>query len=318
LTLKKQLAVLIGLLSGFVLFDLALYNIFTSRYVDSRSEEMKGRSIEVSQYLPFTEDSGIVHIDTDVMLSGDLPVLDGAAALYPIFSSVADAVYPVDSVSFDGNDFTEDSALQFHNTRGAYKAVVDGDADIVFCAGPSQEQLAYAEEKGVELVMVPIGYEAFVFIVGKDNPVDDLTVEQVKGIYSGQYTRWSEVGGDDSFIDAVQRNKGSGSQTTMLSFMGGTPIRRNIPGILFGRAIGFSFRYYVDGINGNDEVKMLALNGVYPDKENIASGAYLLSSSFYAVYAADNDNPNISALLDFILSDEGQRIVEGSGYVPLR
>lgn len=316
--LKNQIFVILGLILAFVLFDLSIFNVVTKRYIDPRGDEMKSRSIEVSEYLPFTEDSGIVHVDSSVKLSGDLPVIDGAAALYPMFSAFVDATYPKESVSFDGTDFTEDSALQFHNTRGAYQAVVDGDADIIFCAKPSEEQLAYAEEKGVELKMVPIGYEAFVFIVGKDNPVDDLTIEQVQGLYTGKYKNWSEVGGDNRLVDAVQRNTGSGSQTAMLSFMNGQEMKKSVMGALIGRAIGFSFRYYVEGLSVNPDVKMLSLNGVYPSEENIANGTYPIASNFYAVYDASNENENISLLLDFILSEEGQRIVKESGYTPMQ
>ena len=315
--LLKQILAITALILSIIILDCSIYNVITYRYIDNRGVEMKKRSIEVSEYLPFTEDSGIVHVDSDLKLEGDLPVIDGAAALCPVFSAFVDAVYPEDSVSFDGTDFTKDSALQFHNTRGAYKAVVDGDADIIFCAKPSEEQLAYARENGVELELVPIGYEAFVFIVNNSNPVDDLTIDQVKGLYSGKYRKWSEVGGDNTYIDALQRNKGSGSQTAMLSFMGDVPMRRDILGALFGRTIGFSFRYYVSGLNKDPNVKMLSINGVYPSEENIANGTYPVSSNFYAVYDAANDSENVKKMIDFILSGEGQQIIKDSGYTPL-
>lgn len=313
----KRIIALVSLALAFALIDLAVYNVFTKRYIDNSSSEMKARSVEVSEFLPFDDNSGIVKYDHVPKIAENIPVLDGAAALFPVYSAIANAVYPSDSVKYDGTDFTKDSAVRFTNTRGAYKAVVDGDADVVFCAKPSKEQLAYASEKGVELKLVPIGYEAFVFIVNKDNPVNDLTVEQVRGIYSGSIKKWSEVGGDDTYIDALQRNTGSGSQTSMLSFMGDTPMHRSLFGALTGRAIGYSFRYYVEGIVDNGSIKMLSLNGVYPDKENIASGKYPVSSNFYAVYSASNANTNIQTLIDFILSDDGQRIIKESGYVPL-
>lgn len=315
--LTKQIALIVFVAAMFAAFDIAVYNIFTKRYINDTSSEMQAKSIEVSKYLPFDENSGIVKIDSAAKLSGELPVIDGAAALYPVFSGFVNAVYPSDSVSFDGRDFAPDSALQFHNTRGAYSAIVDSTADVVFCAAPSKEQLEYAEQNGVELELVPIGREAFVFIVNRNNPVSDLTVEQVKGIYSGEIKKWSEVGGENCYIDALQRNEGSGSQTRMLSFMDGVPMKRSLTGI-FGSAIGFSFRYYVEGIVENSDVKMLSLNGVYPSPENVANESYPLVSSFYAVYRKDDTNPNIPVLIDWILSDEGQRIVEKSGYAPLK
>ena len=315
--LIKQISLILFVTAMFAAFDIAVYNIFTKRYINDTSPEMQAKSIELSKYLPFDENSGIVKTDSAAKLSGDLPVIDGAAALYPVFSGFVNAVYPSDSVSFDGENFAPDSALQFHNTRGAYAAIVDGTADVVICAAPSKEQLEYAEQNGVELELVPIGREAFVFIVNKNNPVDDLTVEQVRGIYSGDIEKWSEVGGENRYIDALQRNEGSGSQTAMLSFMDGIPMKRSLTGP-FGSAIGFSFRYYVEGIVENSDVKMLSLNGVYPSPENIANESYPLVSSFYAVYRKGDDNPNITALIDWILSDEGQGIVEKSGYAPLK
>lgn len=315
--LKRQIIMISALAAFFILFDIAIYNVFTKRYLDNRSEEMKSRSVEVSEYLPFDEHSKIVHIHSSSGLSGSLPVLDGAAALFPVYSAFCDAFYPEDSVKYNGTDFEKDSALQFSNTRGAYKAVVDGTADIVFCAAPSDEQLEYAKQNGAELELVPIGYEAFVFIVNKDNPVNSLTTQQVRGIYSGEYTNWSQLGGDDSLIDAVQRNEGSGSQTAMLKFMGDTKMHRSLLGALSGRAIGYSFRYYVEGLNGNGDVKILSLDGVYPDEQSIQNGTYPISSNFYAVYNKNNNNENIKAFIDLILSDEGQEIVKRSGYIPL-
>lgn len=315
--LIRQIGLIALVAAMFAAFDIAVYNIFTKRYINNTSPEMQAKSIELSKYLPFDENSEIVKIDSATKLSGDLPVIDGAAALYPVFSGFVNAVYPSGSVFFDGENFTGESALHYTNTRGAYAAIVDGTADVIFCADPSKEQLEYAEQNGVELELVPIGREAFVFIVNKNNPVDNLTVEQVKSIYSGGIKKWSEVGGDNRYIDALQRNTGSGSQTRMLAFLDGVPMKRSLTGIL-GSAIGFSFRYYVEGIVENSDIKMLSLNGVYPSPENVADESYPLVSSFYAIYRKGDDNPNIPVLIDWILSDEGQRIVAESGYAPLK
>lgn len=315
--LFRQLSMIFALILSFVLFDLSIYEMITKRYINHLSDGMQAKSIELERYLPFDNDSKIVDIDSETKLSGDLPVIDGAAALYPVFSGFLNAVYPGESVHFDGENFTADSALQYHNTQGAYQAVVDGTADMIFCAKPSEEQLAYAEEHHIELEFVPIGREAFVFIVNAENPVDDLTLEQVIGIYSGEYTKWSEVGGDDTLIEPIQRNPGSGSQTAMLSLMNGKEIKRNPIGFM-GRSIGFSFRYYVEDIVGNGKIKMLSLNGAYPDRENIQNGSYPIVSDFYAVYDKHNPNPNIPILLEWILSEEGQKIVEESGYISVQ
>ena len=224
------------------------------------------------------------------------------------------AVYPADSVEFDGENFTPDSALQYSNTRGAYKAIVDGTVDIAICVAPSEEQLAYAREQGVELEFTPIGRDAFVFLVNSDNPVDNLTLEQLKGIYAGTYRNWSEVGGDHSHIAVLRRNAGSGSQSALLNFMGDTPVKPDYFTFL-GRSIGFSFRFYVEGIVENGGVKMLSLDGVYPDTEHIRDGSYPIINDFYAVTRKGETNPNVQAFVDWMLSPEGQAVVEGAGYV---
>ena len=101
----------------------------------------------------------------------------------------------------------------------------------------------------------------------------------------------------------------------MDKFMGETPCGAKSPLVAFGASIGYSFRYYMEGIVGNEDVKMLSLNGVYPSAENIKNGSYPIVAQFYAVYRADNKNENVKKLVDWILSDEGQTLIEKSGYV---
>ena len=312
----KQISAIAAVALGFIAFNTAVFNIFTKPCLPDRSEGMQAKSVELDRFLPFDENSEIVSINSDFCLEGELPVIDSAAALYPVSSAFVNAVYPEDSVNFNGKDFTSDSKLQMRNTISAYKAVVDGDADIILCAKPSQEQLKYAEDKGVELELVPIGCEAFVFLVNGSNPVDNLSIDEIKGIYSGKYTNWSQLGGENIPINPVTRNEGSGSQTALESFMGDTPIKKNPLGFI-GSAIGFSFRYYVEDIAEHGNIKMLSLNGVYPDKNNIAEGNYPIVSNFYAVYSKSNTNPNIEPFISWMLSSEGQEIIEKTGYIPL-
>lgn len=314
--LTKQIAALAGLALMFAAFDAAIYFTVTRRYLNSTDPEMQAKSIAVSQYLPFDPDSEIVKAEAPQKLSGEIPVIDGAAALLPVYSAFVHAVYPPDAVQFDGEDYTPESKMQYTNTRGAYKGLAEGTVDLVVGVKPSDEQTEYAAEQGRELVCMPIAREAFVFIVNRDNPVENLTDEQIRGIYSGRIRTWSEVGGRHLLIDAVQRNPGSGSQTAMLNFMGDTPMKRD-PLRFFGSSIGFSFRYYVEGIVGNGGVKLLKVNGVYPDPAHIADGSYPVTNDVFAVYDAHNDNPNIPVLLDFMLSETGQRIIAESGYSPL-
>ena len=313
----KQIISIVLLIAVFVVFDIGIYEVFTKRVNNKYSEGMQSKSVELDAYLPFDRDSRIVKTSSSVKLEGDLPVVDGAAALYPVFSAFVSALYPEDSVSFNGVDFDKESALQMTNTRGAYKSVVDGDADVVFCAKPSEEQLAYAKEKNVELELEPIGREAFVFIINANNPVESLSVDDVKKIYTQEYTNWSQLGGEKKAIAALQRNEGSGSQTAMLSFMNGEPMKKDW-NTFMGSAIGYSFRYYVTDVVADGTLKMVKLNGVEPSVANIRKGEYPIVSNFYAVYRKDNQNENVRKMVDWVLSEEGQKIIEDTGYVSVQ
>ncbi len=321
----KQILAIVLIVAVFALFNLSMYMLLTSRLSNNFSGANQAKMIDVRKFLPHQPESELARIESSLKLEGDLPILDGAAALVPVYASIIDNVYPEGSVTFEGGEFSDDnfygenfapdSKMQYKNTVRGYQAIVDGTTDILFCAAPSEEQKQYAKEKGVELVYVPIGLEGFVFFVNENNPIDSLTVDEIRGIYAGEYTNWSQLGGANRVINPVSRLKGSGSQSAMDSFMGDKEIAPKSPLAITGASIGFSFRYYMDGIVGNKSVKMLSLNGVYPSAENIQNGSYPIIAKFYAIYRADNDNENVRKLIDWILSDEGQEIIEKTGYV---
>lgn len=322
---KKQILAIGLVIALFAVFNLSMYQLLTRRLSNNFSGATQAQMIDVGNYLPHQEDTELPQIESSLKLTDNLPVLDGAAALVPVYAAVIDNVYPKGCVTYEGGEFSddnfygenfaEDSAMQYKNTVRGYKAIVDGTTDILFCAGPSEEQKQYALEKGVELVYVPIGLEGFVFFVNENNPVDNLTVTQIRKIYACEYTNWSEVGGADRIINPVTRLEGSGSQTTFEAFMKDYKIGRKSPFAITGASIGFSFRYYMDGIVENDAVKMISLNGVYPSAENIQNRSYPVVTQFYAIYRADNANSNIPVLIEWLLSDEGQNLIEQTGYV---
>lgn len=326
--LLKQILIILLTVAVFASFNGSMYLLMTRRLGNNFSNATQIKMIEVGKFLPHEEDSDLVRIDSSLKLTENLPVLDGATALVPVYAAFIDAVYPEGSVTYEGGSFSDDnyygenfapdSKMQYKNSVRGYTALVDGETDILFSAAPSEEQKQYAKEKGVELVYVPIGLEAFVFFVNTNNPVDSLTTEQIRGIYAGDYKNWADLGGVNRVINPVTRPPGSGSQSAMDSFMGDREIATKSPFAVVGASIGYSFRYYMDGIVGNDAVKMLSLNGVYPDAENIKNGSYPIIAKFYAVYRADNTNENIPVLIDWILSDEGQTIIENSGYVRIK
>ena len=285
-------------------------------------------NISLHEYKPFDPKSKIATLDhpASLKLRADLPIVDGAAAVFPLYSAFVNATYPNWVKLYDGT-------LEYNNTVGGYELLAKRETDIFFGAYPSEEQIAFAEKWNTEFVYTPIGKEAFVFFVHKDNPIDNLTTEQIKAIYSGEITNWKQLGGKNEPISAYQRNEGSGSQSMLIRFMDGTPIMEpdteKINDLMSGiieqvadyrnknGSIGFSFRYYMEGIIKNPDVKLLSVDGVAPTVENIQSGAYPITASLYAVTWKGNNNRNVEKLLNWILSEEGQALVEKTGYVPI-
>lgn len=286
-------------------------------------------NIDVYEYLPFDEDSKIVKIESKTLdfegiPSIKLPIIDGATAAFPVYSAFVHAVYPETTKLYE-------DVFQYNNTVGGYQKLAEKKTDIFIGAYPSKEQIAYAERNGTEFEYTQIGSEAFVFFVHKDNPVESLTLEQIKGIYSGQITNWSEIGGKNEKIVPFQRNEGSGSQSMLIRLMGDTPIvapdmQERIGGMgeiieevadyrNKSTSIGFSFRFYVEGIIQNPDIKLIAIDGVAPTMENIKNNTYPIVAPVYAVTYKDNPNENVQKMIDWILSDEGQYIIEETGYV---
>ncbi len=207
--------------------------------------------------------------------------------------------------------------------------------DLVIATHPSKDELKMAEDAGIELVMEPVCYDAFVFITHKDNPVESLTAQQVKDIYSGKIKNWKDVGGNDEKIRAFQREKNSGSQTAMERLiMGGAdmidPIEIKVVegmGVLVDAvaeyenntaSLGYTYRYYIDNLYKNDAIKTIAIDGIHPTDENIRNKTYPYTTNYYGVIRKEDENGIGGNFLRWILSDEGQRCVGQAGYITMK
>ena len=305
---------------------------------------MDDRELLLWEYEPFSENTKAVTLDEPSELTFDWWSanhlrLDGATALYPVYAGFVQAVYPKGQYS-RYTTYGDTGTVACSGTIEAYERLIRRETDIIFAAAPSEAQLASAEQAGMELHLTPIGREAFVFFVNSKNPVENLTVEQIQGIYSGEITNWKQVGGQNRSIRPFQRAENSGSQSALLRLMDGLPLLEpeeedriaGMGGIIrqvasyrnYQNAIGFSFRYYVTEMVQNGDIRLLALDGVAPTRETIRDGSYPISSEFYAVTAAPigqpaprETNTDIAAFLDWMVSDQGQAIVEKTGYVAL-
>ena len=224
--------------------------------------------------------------------------------------------------------------VSHHKTHESFSMLLSGENDMIFTVPISEEQKKAADDAGVKLNFVPVAKEGFVFVVNKNNPVDSLTSEQIRDIYSGKITNWKEVGGNDAKIIPYQRNKDSGSQNYMTEFMKGydlmDPPKTFVLGLMSTlmdgiavydnavNAIGYSvYSYAAQMYENSSDTKFIAVDGIKPTRETMADGSYPLLSSTSIVYT-DKASQNTKEFAAWAVSEEGQKTVLSSGYVPVK
>lgn len=196
------------------------------------------------------------------------------------------------------------------------KAAQGGTADIGMASRALKD-----EETGIKPVVIAI--DGIAVVVNKDNAAADLTIEQVKDIFSGKLTNWKDAGGSDSNIVVVNREEGSGTRDAFKELVLGDDefvaeaIIQNSTGAVREavsqdvNAIG-----YISFGGMNDSVKALNINSVEPTEANIKASTYPISRPFNFIVHDTNAASDIAqAFIDYVLSPEGQAVVADHGYV---
>ena len=258
----------------------------------------------------------------------NFPRLDGSTSTAPLAAAMA-------AVLLGESEESVADLIDFSRTTESYRALMAGECDLVIAAEPNSAVFDEMEAAGFEIEMQPFAMDALVFMVNADNPVESLTLEQLRGIYSGEITNWSEVGGDDMEIVAFQRNAESGSQVLMEKLvMDGVEMADPPEGYMLGsmgglidavksydnsaNALGYTVYYYANDMQMADGLKLLKVDGVEPDAGTIGGGEYpFLNPYFAAMSAAEPEDSLTRVLFDWLLGPDGQKLVELQGYVPV-
>ncbi|RPI15296.1 MAG: hypothetical protein EHM58_14490 [Ignavibacteriae bacterium] len=291
---------------------------------------------------------------TKIKLSYNLdnyPKVDGSTSTYPLACLIACRSIGVD---FEWRkDFGEGSKwvrplfienevennakfyqnIKYSGTHSAYVNLINSDADVILVARePSEDELKLAGEKGVKLMLQPVAIDAFIFLLNKNNPVTELTIAQIQKIYTGEITNWSSAGGPDNPITAYTRERNSGSQELMEKLvMKDLPMIKDNEMVLMGMmgpinaigshtwGIGYSVYYYEHFMAPNEKLKLVAVDGIEPNYENLQSRKYPFTADVYAVIREDlSTYSNAYEMYNWFTTDEGQKIIKESGYVPIK
>lgn len=220
-----------------------------------------------------------------------------------------------------------DIGIQAVGSGAGIKAAMDKTADI----GMSSREIT-ADEKASGIKETVIAKDGIAIAVNPANKVEDLTTEQIQGIFMGKISNWSEVGGENKEIIIVSREDGSGTRTAFEELLkievekegkkasglrpdalvaeGNGAVQSNIA--TKENAIG-----YVSLGHVNDTIKTLKVNGVEATAENVLNSTYAVARPFLFL---TNGEPSaeVKAFIDFILGDAGQKIVESEKYIKVK
>lgn len=216
-------------------------------------------------------------------------------------------------------------------------ALINGTVDLANASREIKDkEMDAAEGQGLDVQEHIVVWDGISVVINKNNPVIELSIEQISKIFTGETTNWSEVGGNDADIVVTSRDSSSGTfgyfkervvqinktleendYTQMALFLASNAaIREEVSGN--EDAIGYiGLGYLDDSIKAVNVIGEEAAEGVAPSIENIQNGTYPISRPLY-IYTPNSDLTDLEqAFLDFAKGEEGQAIALGIGFVPL-
>ncbi|MFP4165414.1 MAG: substrate-binding domain-containing protein [Chitinispirillaceae bacterium] len=295
---------------------------------------------ETTLYM-YSED---IHVTSD-----NYPVIDGSTSTQPVGIVLASTLLGT-SYGYQGQldgskqmaahstsnpalaDSINNHIVSHNKTHGAHMNVIDGTAKLGMVARmPSEDELTHADSLGVELEITPFALDAFTFLVHSKNPVKNISLEDIRSIYTGSITNWNELGGHDLNIRPYQRNRNSGSQEMMMSMVMGDLEMIDSPNMIMQGMMGpynalehdtagIGYTVYFYGLNMSPDflIDFCSVDDVFPDYETIQNRQYPLWSDVYLINRTDLDRTSLAAhIRDFILAPQGQQVVKTTGYVPV-
>ena len=225
--------------------------------------------------------------------------------------------------------FITDSACYHSGTHPAFENLIRNNTDLILVARTaSADELHLADSLDVTMVETPIALDALIFLVNEENTVNSITTQQIKDVYTGNITNWSDLGGPDTAINPYTRERNSGSQELMESLMMKDLEMHEFPDMMiYGmiglinilewdqQGLGYSVYYYTQKMIRSDKIKLLKVDDITPDYSNIKSGKYSYTAEVYAIIRDDLDvNSTAYKLYQLLTTEAGQRVVKESGY----
>ncbi|MBE9569000.1 MAG: phosphate ABC transporter substrate-binding protein [Proteobacteria bacterium] len=204
-------------------------------------------------------------------------------------------------------------------------ALIDGTADIASASRPMKtKEVKTAREKGVNPVETIIARDGIAIIVHPENPINELSLVQLKDIYTGEIAGWDEVGGESKTIVVVSRDVASGTfEVFKKLILKGGKAKDDALMLASNRAVAATVEQAPGAIGYvglgyiSTDVKVLKMEGGLPSLEAVAKGEYKLARPLF-MYTNGKPKGLAKEFIDFILSPQGQGIVKDLGFVPVK
>lgn len=204
-------------------------------------------------------------------------------------------------------------------------ALLEGRTDIANSSRKiKDEEIKTGREKGIFVKEIEIAKDGIVIVVNKENPITNITIEDLKNIYTGKITNWNKLGGPNQPIVVISRDVSSGTFEVFKELViKNEKMSENCLMLASNNAIAttVSTTPYSIGYIGigyiTDEIKPLKLRNVIASEETVRNGTYKLARSLY-YYVNGEPKGELKKLIDFTLSESGQKLVKESGFIPLK
>ncbi len=252
----------------------------------------------ISIFEPFSKNNVLFKQEQSIKIKDNLPKIEAASAFYPFTANFVQNIYSKNAYSKE--------LLQMVSTSQSFADIISGKTDIIIATEPSDEQKEMIKRSNVNLEFKTIYLEPLVILLNKDNSIDNLSIEQIQDIYYGSNSSWN----------TYQLEKNNGSQTCFESIVKNNELGKNhyeintMPKIidkiaLDKKGIGYAFYSYYSKMHINNNAKIINVNN-----KEIKDVDYPLLFEVYLIYRTDNNNENISKIVNWLETEEGQEFIK--------
>ncbi|MEG0306944.1 MAG: phosphate ABC transporter substrate-binding protein [Clostridium sp.] len=238
--------------------------------------------------------------------------ISGSTSIGPLMEKEAEA--------YKGKNSNVNIEVQQIGSSAGIKNAIEGVSEI----GMASRELK--EQEKAEVIETVIAYDGIAIVIHPANAVTNLTMEQVKGIYTGKIKNWKEVGGKDSPVVVVSRDESSGTRDAFQELVGfkseelekTATISDGNGNVKTTVATNENAVGYISFEQVDSSIKALNVENVEATPANVINKTYKISRPFLVVYKEKGITEAGKKFIDYILSEEGQGLVEKSGGIKVK